>query len=95
MSTTRDVEVHCRPAADGWSCDVAVRENGSATRHRVVVRRADLDRLDPGARDPLDLVRRSFDFLLDRERKESILGAFELPVIARYFPEYEAAIRRR
>lgn len=39
------------------------------------------------------LVTRSFDFLLEREPNTSILSRFELPVIARYFPEYERVIR--
>ena len=43
---------------------------------------------------PEDLVRRSFVFLLAREPKESILGRFDLPLIGRYFPEYEREIRR-
>ena len=55
---------------------------------------ADLARLAPGATDPDDLVRRSFAFLLAREPKESILGRFDLPVIGRYFPEYERDIKR-
>jgi hypothetical protein len=95
MSEARDVEVRSGATADGWSCEVTVRDAGSASRHVVAVRREDLDRLDPGALDPSDLVRRSFAFLLERERKESILASFELPVIGRYFPEYEEEIRRR
>ncbi len=57
------------------------------------VSNADLARLAPGAPDPDDLVRRSFVFLLAREPKESILGRFDLLLIARYFPEYEREIR--
>lgn len=41
-----------------------------------------------------ELVRRSFEFLLEREGAESIMGQFELPVIKRYFPEYEDEMRR-
>lgn len=41
------------------------------------------------------LVQTSFEFLLEREAKESILRTFELPVIGRYFPEYEAQIKKR
>ncbi len=41
-----------------------------------------------------DLVRRSFDFLLERERAGSILASFELSVIARYFPEYDRLFGR-
>jgi hypothetical protein len=39
-------------------------------------------------------VRRSFEFLLAREPKESILRSFDLPVIGRYFPEFVRVIRR-
>lgn len=58
----------------------------------MAVRPADLARLAPGATEPSDLVRRSFEFLLAREPKESILRSFELPAIGRYFPEYERSI---
>jgi hypothetical protein len=45
--------------------------------------------------DPVRLVHRSFDFLLEREPATSILRSFSLDVIAHYFPEYPAEIRRR
>jgi hypothetical protein len=38
-------------------------------------------------------VEKSFEFLLDREPNTSILRTFDLPVIQRYFPEYERTIR--
>ena len=68
-------------------------EGDSATRHEVTVASADLERLDPGAADPTGLVRRSFEFLLEREPKESILRTFDLTVIGRYFPDWERHIR--
>lgn len=47
-----------------------------------------------GNRVPVEtLLKRSFDFLLEREPNTSILRSFELPVIGRYFPEYERIIR--
>ncbi len=88
------IDVACAPSAAGWTCLVEVAEGGSATSHRVSVAAADLARLDPGAADPADLVRRSFVFLLEREPKESILRSFELTVIGRYFPDWEQRIRR-
>jgi hypothetical protein len=87
------IEIDCRPVAGGWSCDVRVGTDPGATDHRVGVKAGDLARLDPGASDPTDLVRRSFAFLLEREPRESILRSFDLTVIGRYFPEWEAAIR--
>jgi hypothetical protein len=90
-----DVHVRCDPDGSGWSCRVRVSEAGTVTEHRVTVTAADLARLDPGAATPDALVGRSFRFLLEREPKESILGAFDLTVIGRYFPEWEAALGRR
>jgi hypothetical protein len=98
LSTWRamtSIDVRCTPVDDGWSCEVDVREGGDATRHIVSVDRADLERLAPGVASPDDLVQRSFEFLLTREPMESILREFKLPVIGRYFPEYEAEISRR
>ena len=40
------------------------------------------------------LVEASFEFLLEREPKESILRSFNLSDIERYFPEYPKQIRQ-
>jgi hypothetical protein len=88
------IDVDCQTSADGWTCDIGVVDDDSRSRHTVRVTREDLARLDPAAVDPSDLVRRSFAFLLRREPKESILASFDLPLIGRYFPEFETEIRR-
>lgn len=87
------IDVRCEGTDTGWRCDVRVVDEQSASEHTVTVASSDLERLDPVATDPTDLVRRSFEFLLEREPKESILRSFELPVIGRYFPEYERIIK--
>jgi hypothetical protein len=61
----------------------------------VTVSPNDYTRLTSGKTEPEELVRRSFEFLLEREPKESILTRFDLSVIGRYFPEYEKEIKRR
>jgi hypothetical protein len=88
------IDVVCDPVTAGWSCVVDVADDSSTTSHRVSVAAADLERLDPGAADPADLVHRSFEFLLGHEPKESILRTFDLTVIGRYFPDWEQRIRR-
>jgi len=91
------VDVTCDRAAFGWTCRVLVGDPSDGSRpteHEVGVSYADLERLAPGATEPHDIVRRSFAFLLRREPRESILRRFELPLIGRYFPEYEASIKR-
>jgi hypothetical protein len=50
-------------------------------------------KLTNGQVSPEILIERSFEFLLERESNSSILRTFDLPVIGRYFPDYETAIR--
>jgi hypothetical protein len=73
---------------------VRVIEGRSTSLHHVTLRPEDHQRLAGGKVAPEELLRRSFEFLLEREPKESILARFDLPVIARYFPEYEREIQR-
>jgi hypothetical protein len=92
--TDEAVSVRCDPAADGWHCVVTVGDDPAATEHRVSVDRDTLQRLGDGA-TPEELVRASFGFLLEREPRESIMRAFDLSLIARFFGDYEDEIRRR
>jgi len=94
-SDAADIDVNCVTAANGWLCQVTVAEGGSETRHSVTFTRADFQRLTTSGGTPQALVKRSFEFLLAREPKESILRSFALPEIGRYFPEYEREIRTR
>jgi hypothetical protein len=88
------ITVQCRPEGDDWRCTVTVGEDSGETRHEVSVRADDVRRLGSGATVD-ELVRASFVFLLEREPRESILRAFDLPAIGGYFPEYEREIRQR
>jgi hypothetical protein len=92
---SQPVDVNCRLTPDGFACEVVVGTDPGATRHVVSVNQEDLARFAPGHYDPEQLVAASFDFLLEREPRESILREFRLPVIERYFPGYEATIRRQ
>ena len=68
-------------------------EGGSRTAHEVTVSDADWERFGVGFASRAALVEASFRFLLEREPKGSILPAFDLGVIERYFPEYASMIR--
>jgi hypothetical protein len=92
---TRPIDVRCDPDGDGWRCAVTVGDDPAATSHEVSVSAATLASLAPGATDPEALVLASFEFLLAREPRESILSRFDLMVIRRYFPDWEGEIRRR
>jgi hypothetical protein len=92
---SQPLAVTCRLVPEGFACDVSVGSDESATHHTVLVSQGDLERFAPGHYDPGELVKASFDYLLEREPREAILRRFELPVIERYFPGYEAQIRRQ
>jgi hypothetical protein len=86
--------VSCRPIEAGWSCTVAVGDDAAATTHEVTVDRGDLEDLAPDA-TPEELVRVSFEFLLEREPREAIMRSFELPIIGRFFADYRDEMLRR
>ena len=87
------VRVEC--SSNGWKCVVTVEQGRERTQHTVTVTKADAERWGGGTAtsDVQDLVRRSFEFLLAREPAGSILKAFDLETIQRYFPEYDELIR--
>ncbi len=74
---------------------VRVIEGKSETSHTVTLKAADHERITGGKVGPAELVKMSFEFLLENEPKESILARFDLPLIARYFPNFEPEMRRR
>jgi hypothetical protein len=86
-----EITVACSVAEGGWLAVVTVTDRGSTRQFQVGISAAELARFDPDERQPDALVRRSFEFLLAREPKESILPAFGLSVIAHYYPEFESA----
>jgi hypothetical protein len=73
---------------------VTVTEGSGQTAHTVSLSRDYYEKLTRKLVPEEVLIERSFRFLLEREPKESILRKFDLPLIGRYFPDYENEIRR-
>jgi hypothetical protein len=71
---------------------VTVSEKDSRTEHAVTLEDAYHENLTEGKITKEELIKRSFEFLLEREPKESILSKFDLTIISNYFPEFEAKI---
>ena len=76
---------------DEWLVTVKA---GTTSKHRVRVTPDDLRRFGGEDLSAERLLEASFRFLLERESNTSILASFDLPVIGRYFPEYEKEIAR-
>ena len=90
----REITVEKIGAGGAGNYRVTVAEGGGSTEHFVSVESAYRDRLVGASVATEQLIVKSFEFLLERESKESILRRFDLPIIGRYFPEYEKEIRR-
>ncbi len=91
-----EITVVTSPNGNGWTCTVQVAEGNGQTRHSVTVSRDAYEQLRAGkSATPEHLVRKSFEFLLEREPKHHILRQFELEGISRFFPEYPAEIGKR
>lgn len=86
------IDVKQTDRGDPMRFEVVVREGSGQSRHQVTAAAADMARLAAPGATPEAVVEASFRFLLDREPKESILGRFNLSVISRYFPDYEAKL---
>jgi hypothetical protein len=86
-----DIAVKAERSLDGWLAEIRV----GARVHHVRVSEQAWQRLTGGHATVEDLLKASFEFLLEREPPESILQAFEVNVIPRYFPEYERVMRER
>lgn len=67
----------------------------STTQHEVHVSNEFYRSLTDGKISHENLIKASFEFLLERESNNSILSQFDLKVISHYFPEYEKEMMRR
>lgn len=85
-------EIVVEPQGDTFF--VRVDDGSTQSTHTVSVSDEDYDRLGSGYGSKEGFVEACFEFLLEREPKESILSTFDVSVIPRYFPEFEDEIRR-
>lgn len=89
-----EIDVTITSADDPFEFSVTVKEAESETRHRVTMSESTYHKLTEGAASPARCLHAAFEFLLDREPKESVLRSFDISVIAQYFPEFEKEIAR-
>ena len=83
------IEVERTAQGDPMGFAVTVREPNGQTSHQVSMSQQTWQRLSGGKYPPEQCIHAAFRFLLDREPKESILGRFDVTVIAHYFPSFE------
>jgi rhamnose utilization protein RhaD (predicted bifunctional aldolase and dehydrogenase) len=88
------IKVEQTGEGDPLEFEVIVRVGAGETRHHITMARDACERLAMGTYTPEHCIRAAFQFLLDREPKESILRRFDITVISRYFPEFERELPR-
>ena len=64
------------------------------TTHEVTVTDQSLTDLTENKMTKTQLLKFSFNFLLDREPNTSILSTFDINVISKYFSDYRVEVRR-
>jgi hypothetical protein len=83
------IQIRLTAAGDPLEFEVIVGEGKGETRHHVTMSQETCDELTGGEYTPERCLEAAFQFLLDREPKESILRRFDVTVISRYFPEFQ------
>ncbi len=81
-------------AEDHWTFLVEVGHGEGLIEYFVDVDRDYWTRLTNRRVEPAELVRLTFQFLLEREPKELILKKFNVADVSGYFPTYENEVRR-
>lgn len=80
-----------------WRYEVEVTESdgsGSQTTYQVTMDKDYyMDLTERGRTIPEEFIKKSFEFLLERESKDSILREFSISQINDFFPEYEKEIK--
>lgn len=87
-----DILVKTRKKAPHFAFDVTVKESDSTSTHEVTMKTSFYSSLGTNT-TPEEVVEKSFEFLLEREPKESILDRFDIEIIASYFPEYKEKVK--
>lgn len=80
-----------------WKYNVEVIESdgsGSKTNHEVTMSKDYYLGQTGGGIIPEEFVKKSFEFLIERENKDSILRQFDIAQINDNFPEFEKEIRK-
>ena len=84
------VDIKVKSTGEGeekYLFEVELLEGVNSTSHKVTLSKNFYESLDTKT-PPSVVVRKSFEFLLRRESKESIMSEFDLQLINNFFPEY-------
>jgi len=82
------IDVMPKDEGDPMIFDVTVRDESGTSRHTVTMAKATYRKLSGGKVTPSRCVQAAFEYLLERESKESILTNFDITMLSAYFPTF-------
>lgn len=89
-----NIKVEQKSESNGrWTFTVQIGQGKDITQHTITLSDSYYQKLCSGQIEPSELVRKSFEFLLRKEPRESILTQFDLPLIQHYFSDYEVSVK--
>lgn len=87
------ITVEQTETTDPFIFNVTVEEGPTRTRHQVTMGHGLYRKLTGGRITPARCIELAFIYLLERERKESILPNFDVTLISAYFPGFTSEFK--
>jgi hypothetical protein len=82
------IDVKPLDEGDPMIFDVTVQDESGTSRYKVTMALATYRKLTGGRASPVRCIQAAFEYLLEREHKESILSNFDITLISAYFPTF-------
>jgi len=82
------IDVKTLDEGDPMIFDVTVQDEVGTSRYKVTMAPATYRKLTGGKVSPARCVQAAFEYLLERESKDSILANFDITLISAYFPMF-------
>lgn len=89
-----DIQIKTVPTNLGWHFTVTLNSPAGPSFYKVSMDKDFLLRLGKTSH-PEKVVEKSFEFLLEKEPKESILSEFDITEISNYYPEFLKDLEKR
>jgi hypothetical protein len=89
-----EIKIKPRETAMGFRFRVSLIENGFEKVYNVTMDK-DFLLLVGTHFDPVKIVKKTFEFLLEKEPKEKILEEFDINTVSHYYPEFIAELLKR
>lgn len=89
-----EIKVKTRSSNMGWHFKVTVSDEKGPAFYDVTMDKDFVTRIGSNI-DPEKIIKKTFEFLLEKEPKEKILTEFDVAVVSHYFPDYIPELEKK